>query len=455
MGCAGHGPLYDGPPEIGPVAQTPPGAAHVLSSGLRVVPAATPSSAHVAAALLFRGGPANDPPDLPGLTEWLVRMAPLGASRSDGDADGPHERALALGSVLVPIANGRVFGWAVAGPAEAVDTLLTLLADVTLRPTFPASRLDLEATFEAERIAAEGHPEVDHALAVAAGAALGLPRPVQLGPGVDMLERVNREDVRRHWQRTVLPDRGVLVLAGMDATSETVASAFGTWHGDATTPPETKACTPQGRTVHFLPDPGMSKKGFALLAARMPGPGHPARRAVESLLDALSVEPGGPIERHLGREQARRARPEIVDLGARKGRGLSVFLAGTMGKPKETLQDLGKLLTLLEQAGSIETEDVAGSWRTILSREARREAQPFVRLTHTAERALYGLAGTEAPGPDERRVLAEAWLASWRIAVVGVGGTQMREALSRFGPVTVWSGDLGSRKGPEPPRCLP
>ena len=280
------------------------------------------------AALFFAGGPVNDPPNLPGLGEWMVESALLGTATRAPAERSPGARALVLGGELLPVATGGVLGWMVTGPRANAEGLLKLLADVAMEPAFPATAMQIAAGQRRENLEAEGDEVISLAIAVAIGSAVGLDRPLWLRTPARMLSRVTREDVARHWRRMGHPGASALVVRG--ASAGAVAPTLlrlDAWRPSPLRSVDATVCAPQGLRSHLVEsDEAASERTLALFAARVPGRGAVGRPFVEAVLAEVGEEPNGALEAALGGEQARRARPDVIDLGLVGGAGVSVLI---------------------------------------------------------------------------------------------------------------------------------
>ncbi|MFZ9886184.1 MAG: M16 family metallopeptidase, partial [Myxococcota bacterium] len=87
-----------------------------------------------------RSGALEDPLDLPGLAVWTSGMLTLGAGRYDALALA--DAVDYLGASLDADASWEGSRVMLHVPATRLDEGLALLADVTLRPTFPTSEWD-------------------------------------------------------------------------------------------------------------------------------------------------------------------------------------------------------------------------------------------------------------------------------------------------------------------------
>ncbi|HYP00500.1 MAG TPA: insulinase family protein, partial [Pyrinomonadaceae bacterium] len=113
----------------------------VLANGLRVVFVENTRLPFVTYRLAFRTGDAHDPPGLPGLTDILTGMLNEGTetrtSRQVADA------VARLGATLGAGASSDNTTVAASALSQFNDEILELMADITLRPSFPEDELEL------------------------------------------------------------------------------------------------------------------------------------------------------------------------------------------------------------------------------------------------------------------------------------------------------------------------
>ncbi len=444
------------PPPTGLAAAEATPTVHTLASGLRVVVVPAPAGVFEAA-LLFRGGALSDPPEAPGLTEWLPELALTGTSGDPDDQTPPERRALRAGAEVIAVADGRVAGWALAGAAVRAPELISLLADLARRPTLSATRLRIAGTLLRESIEAAASEEIEAAVGLAAGLATGRQGPLPLGPTSSMLSRLDREDVARHVRRVIRPERGVLVV-GSDNPREALSladGAFTGWEVAPTPSRESTVCEPRGLSAHLLLARDAPRtRAIILIAVPTSGPGGANRAATEALVAWAAERPNGPLHRRFDADQARRAAPQLVDLGG-PGPGASLLLGGVAGEHTAALDDARTLLEVLSAPARPEppaAEVLAASSRVAAAARAERRGRSLVHLVDQAAEALYGvaasnrdpLAGWKALGRD---------LAAWRATVVAIGTREFLEALAELGEVTVWSQEGEQLEGPGPPSC--
>lgn len=459
VGCA-SAPLTLPPPplaaELAPASRLP---VTVAASGLRVVSDAT-APGHFMAGLLFRGGPINDPPNLPGLTEWVVDAALLGTQGRDPATESPHQRALRLGGTIEPVATGAFVGWLIAGPTEQSETLLELLFEVAIRPSFPATRTSMAITRNREGLETKGDSVVERAIAIALGQAIGLRRPLYMGPTKGMFERVTLAHTERHWRRIIQPKWGALVILGDDAPdTETLAALQNGWRDEPANPlPAPAICAPQGRSAHLLVTPGsFGAHTIALWGGRAPGLGEPDRRAAQALMVHLDERAGGPVESLVGASQARRSSPDIIDLGHIAGKPIAATLVGAAGPAERALEDLERMdqfLSGLGGAKAITTADATEAHRRLRGADRLRLHRPFHGVLQRATQALSG-SQTDSVTSVEMNAVASRLFAPWRSSLVWVGSMDLRETLARRAAVAIWSENEEDPPPKTQVRCVP
>ena len=364
-----------------------------------------------------------------------------------------------MGATLEPIANGAVAGWLVMGPRQESKRLLELLLDVALRPSFPATRMSMAIAMQREALESRDDGVIERAIAIALGQAAGLGRPLHMGPTAGTYERVTLAHTERHWRRIVQPDVGALVLMGSgEDTPLPDAITEGTWDVPALTQePPAVVCEAQGRTAHLLVTPGsFGEHTIALWAAGAPGWSATDRRALDALTLHLDARQGGPIEGLVGASQARRASPDLVDLGHIAGEPVAAILIGTSGPPEKALADLRKVDSFLAGLGSAQAlteEDAARALRRLMGRRSASMHRPFRNAIARALDALSPPSATPIT-PDALSATAQMIFAPWRSSIVLVGSTDLREDIEREAPVALWPEDADEPAPASAVRCI-
>src|SRR5947209_1628102 len=112
-----------------------------LANGLQVVIVEDRRLPLVSFRLAFRSGDANDPPSLPGLSDMMSHLLTEGTeTRTSREIAESVER---LGATLTVGSSYDFTTVAASALSIYAEEILDLLADVTLRPTFPGNEVDL------------------------------------------------------------------------------------------------------------------------------------------------------------------------------------------------------------------------------------------------------------------------------------------------------------------------
>jgi zinc protease len=186
---------------------------HVLSNGLIVLVREDASVGVMGASLMVRGGTLFETPDEAGVTNFMHRVMLRGTRRYDAvqltqaiedlggslDASGDVEYAEVRGTAL-----GR--NW---------EALLSLMAEVALRPTFPADEIERERRLILSAIQSRGDTPFQRAFDVMLADLYG--RHGYGWPNVGTRESVTRLDrpaLQAQYAALYRPDRMVLAVSG-------------------------------------------------------------------------------------------------------------------------------------------------------------------------------------------------------------------------------------------------
>jgi predicted Zn-dependent peptidase len=225
------------PPELGP----PPAlileaiVRFELSNGLQVMYMSKPGVPLVQANLVVKAGQVNDPDGRPGLASMTAAMLDEGAG--ERDALELSEAIDFLGASIGVRSDKHSTTIALHTPVSRLDDALRLMADIALRPRFPAEELDrqrrqrltaiMQARDEPRTIAqviynrtlfGENHP-------------YGIP---DIGTA-QSLQEMNTDDLRQFHQRFFVPNNATLIVVG-DVSREEMTpkleAAFASWRRD-------------------------------------------------------------------------------------------------------------------------------------------------------------------------------------------------------------------------------
>src|SRR2546423_9224667 len=202
-----------------PPAPLPPRALNLpvsvetaLSNGLRVVVVERPRLPLVSFRLAFRTGDACDPPELPGLADLMTNMLVEG-TKSRPSRQIAEETAR-YGATLSAGAASDYTTVAASSLSSFTDEVLELLADVSLRPSFPENELALaKANAQQNLIAQRAQPSFLATEAVARVLFGEHPYAV-VSPTPESIEAITRERLLEEHRARFVPNNSVLFAVG-------------------------------------------------------------------------------------------------------------------------------------------------------------------------------------------------------------------------------------------------
>jgi zinc protease len=232
-----------------------------LRNGLRVVVVEQRRLPLVSFRLAFRTGDASDPAELPGLTDIMTDMLVEGTeSRTSRQI---AEEVARYGATLTAGATSDYTTVAASSLAAFADEVLELLADVTLRPTFPESELALsKANAQQNLIAQRAQPSFLASEAIA-HVLFGAHPYAVVAPTSESIEALTRDALVRQHRSTLVPNNAVLLVAGDVSRAHIVARTeelFGGWAPGEFSEPQFPAPPKQHeRTAYLVDRPGSAQ----------------------------------------------------------------------------------------------------------------------------------------------------------------------------------------------------
>jgi zinc protease len=318
-----------------------------LGNGLRLVVARRPASPIVRMDLLVDAGYAADPREAQGTAYLTGALLTSGAADRSG---AELRRAIdALGADLSVSTHADTTQVTMSALRSRLAPSMALLADVALRPSFPATEVESKrraqlAAISQERVSGggmaqrvlprllygEGHPYAAPSSGTGTAAAV---------------EKLTREDVAKFHGAWFRPGSATLVVAG-DVTIEDLlplaTSAFGAWEAGAApakTLPEPPAAS--GSHIWLLDRPGAPQS--VLLAAQLVPP---RGGAEDTPLEVVNTVLGGNFISRLNmnlredKHWSYGARSDVRDTRGR--RALSATASVQTDKTAESLAEIAK-----------------------------------------------------------------------------------------------------------------
>ncbi len=216
--------------------------------------------------LAFRSGDANDPANLPGLSDMMSHLLTEGTeSRTSRQIAEEIER---VGATLVVGSNSDYSAVAASALSAFTNEVLELIADVTLRPTFPQNEIDLARENTKQLLVQQRAQPTFLASERMAKVLFGSHPYSVVSPTAEMLDALTREDLQSFRERTFIPNNAVLIVIGdFDRASllAQIESLFSGWQIGAVTnanypePPKRSR-----RTLYMIDRPGSAQSNIVI-----------------------------------------------------------------------------------------------------------------------------------------------------------------------------------------------
>jgi len=219
-----------------------------LANGLRVVVAQSSNVPVASVRLVIDGGDAADPAGEAGRGDMAATLALKGAAGRS--AERIASDVAALGGTIGASSEADATIFAIDAPAANMDAAARILADVAIRPNFPADALEAVRTQQVSAVAVAAKQPMQTAMRALPGAIFGK-TPYGAVPTTASLAAVTRSGIaaarREYWK----PSAATLVITGALSPAEGIALAersFGAWAGNTTpadAPRGTVSATPR------------------------------------------------------------------------------------------------------------------------------------------------------------------------------------------------------------------
>ena len=180
--------------------------------------------------LAFRSGDTSDPADLPGLSDMMSHLLTEGTTtRSSRQIAEETER---LGATLSVGSTSDFTTIAASGLSVYADEILELVADVTLRATFPQNEIDLARENTKQMLIQQRAQPTFLASERMAEVMFGAHPYARISPTPEMLDALTRDDLVSFRESTFKPNHAVLMVVGdfpHDWVVARIEQLFGDW----------------------------------------------------------------------------------------------------------------------------------------------------------------------------------------------------------------------------------
>jgi zinc protease len=351
-----------------------------LSNGLEIVLAERRSVPLVEATLLVDAGYAADDPSRPGLASLTMNMLDEGAAGMG--ALEIAERQTELGAQIGSGSSVDAATVSLSALRENLAESLALMADIALRPDFPADDLERLRAQRLAQIQSEKSQPVGLAVRVlptklyGEGHAYAIPLS---GSGTEAaVQGFTRDDLVRFHETWFKPNNATLVVAGdvsLDELTSLAEGALGGWErGDV---PEKNIAEVELREprVYLLDRPGAQQS--ILMAAHLAPPrDNPDELAISTLNTLLGGSFTSRVNMNLREDKGWSYGARTLLLGAKAQRPFIVYAPVQTDKTAESMMEVvGELRAItgdrpataaeIAQAKAGQTLTLAGRWETL------------------------------------------------------------------------------------------
>src|SRR5881394_3857284 len=162
--------------------------------------------------LAFRSGDANDPANLPGLSDMMSHLLTEGTeSRTSRQIAEEIEK---VGATLAVGSNSDFTAVAASALSVFTNEVLELIADVTLRPTFPQNEVDLARENTKQLLIQQRAQPNFLASERVAQVMFGQHPYARVSPTPESLDAMTRADFASFREATFIPNNAVMIIVG-------------------------------------------------------------------------------------------------------------------------------------------------------------------------------------------------------------------------------------------------
>lgn len=216
--------------------------------------------------LAFRSGDANDPAELPGLSDMMAHLLTEGTrTRTSRQIAEEIER---IGATLMVGSSSDFSTVAASSLSMFANEVLELLADVTLRSTFPQNEIDLARENTKQLLIQQRAQPTFLASERMAKVMFGSHPYSSVSPTPEMLDALTRQDLLSFRQRIFIPNNAVLIVIGdfdQDSLVTQIESLFGEWQIASVAKPEHPAPPKRSKpTIYMVDRPGSAQSNIVI-----------------------------------------------------------------------------------------------------------------------------------------------------------------------------------------------
>ncbi len=237
-----------------------------LANGLTIIVVEDRRLPLVSYRLAFRTGDADDPSGLPGLTDMLTGLLTEGtqsrASRQIAD------EVARMGAALTAGANSDYSTVAASSLGNFSDKVLELMADVTLRPSFPENEVELTKQNTIESLKQQRAQPSFLATERVSSVMYGAHPYAIVGPTPESITATTRQQLVDFHRQKFVPNNAVMFLVGdidSDRMVKRIEELFGEWKpGAADSEQFPEPPVPTSRSAYIVDRPGSAQSNIVI-----------------------------------------------------------------------------------------------------------------------------------------------------------------------------------------------
>ncbi|HEX8069352.1 MAG TPA: pitrilysin family protein [Pyrinomonadaceae bacterium] len=240
-----------------------------LQNGLRVVFVEQRRLPLVSFRLAFRTGDAHDPPELPGLIDILTSM--LNEGTETRTSRQIADEVARLGATLSAGASSDYTTVAATALTPFAEELLELMADVSLRPSFPEDELELTKQNALQNLIAQRGQPAFLANERTARVMYGAHPYAVIAATAESIGAMTRTALAEFHRETFVPNDAVLLVGGDVARAQLlprIEALFGQWPAGTTSALSFPAPPVRDRRTAYIVDrPGSAQANIVIANA--------------------------------------------------------------------------------------------------------------------------------------------------------------------------------------------
>jgi len=216
--------------------------------------------------LAFRFGDAHDPANLPGLSDMIAGLLTEGTeSRTSREIADEVAR---MGATLTAGASSDYTTVAGSALSRFNSEVLELIADVTLRPSFPEHEVELLRQNSKESLKQQRAQPSFLATEMVSRVMFGDHPYAVVAPTPESIDATTRDHIADFHRQKYLPNNAVFIVVGdvrVDDTIKHIEQLFGEWKQGA--PLDTNFPAPPGRTAratYLIDRPGSAQSNIVI-----------------------------------------------------------------------------------------------------------------------------------------------------------------------------------------------